>query len=148
MKILVIYKWLAGSANGFTSHFKNNEELYNQAKNYWEKLDDASVILLIIFLVLGIAMAVSYYIPYNNRPGRHYTPTHWLYFLVGTFGLTFLLTWCFLFFGVPSGLHGVGMLHFKLALCNAIYATALYFVISWIWCQFQIPTNAFRFLKI
>ena len=148
MKMLSFYKWIAGSMVDFTSQFKNNETLFNQARAYWSKLEASSVIILIIFFVLGIAMAISYYQPYNNRPGRHYKPTHWLYFLGGTFVLTFVLTWCYLHFAVPSSLSGVTMLHLKLALGNALYASGLYFDCSWIWCQFNLPTNACRIFKI
>ena len=127
MKLLSFYKWIAGSMADFTSQFKDNEVLFNQARAYWSKLEASSVIVLVIFLVLGIAMAISYYQPYNNSPGRHYKPIHWLYFLCGTFVLTFLLTWCYVHFAVPSSLNGVSMLHLKLALGNALYAAGLYF---------------------
>jgi len=147
MKLLSFYKWIAGSMADFTSQFKDNEVLFNQARAYWSKLEASSVIVLVIFLVLGIAMAISYYQPYNNSPGRHYKPIHWLYFLCGTFVLTFLLTWCYVHFAVPSSLNGVSMLHLKLALGNALYAAGLYFFCSWIWCQFNLPTNACRIFK-
>ena len=74
MKILSLYKWIAGSMADFTSQFKNNEALYNQARAYWNKLESSSAIILIIMLVLGIALAYTYYVPYNKQPGRHYTP--------------------------------------------------------------------------
>ena len=147
MKLLSFYKWIAGSMADFTSQFKDNEVLFNQARAYWSKLEASSVIVLVIFLVLGIAMAISYYQPYNNSPGRHYKPIHWLYFLCGTFVLTFLLTWCYVHFAVTSSLNGVSMLHLKLALGNALYAAGLYFFCSWIWCQFNLPTNACRIFK-
>lgn len=147
MKLLSLYPF-AGSATDFTNQFKNNEALFNQARAYWNKLQGSSIIILIIFIVLGIAMAITYYQPYNNQPGRHYKPTHWLCFLGGTFVLTFLLTWCFLHFAIPSSLSGVFMLHVKIALNNALYASFIFFVCSWIWCQSKLPTNACRFLKI
>ena len=147
MKFLSFYEWIAGSKADFTSQFKNNEANFNQAKDYWSKLEESSVIVLVIFLVLGIAMAISYYVPYNNCPGRHYKPTHWLYFLGITFVLTFLLTLCYLHFAVSSNLNGVFILHTKLAFGNALYAAGLYFFCSWIWCQFNLPTNACRIFK-
>lgn len=148
MKLLSFYKWIAGSMADFASQFNDNEILFNQARAYWSKLEASSVIVLVIFLVLGIAMAIYYYQPYNNSPGRHYKPIHWLYFLGGTFVLTFLLTWCYVHFAVPSSLNGVSMLQSKLALGNALYAAGLYFFCSWIWCQFNLPTNACRILKV
>lgn len=146
MKILSFYKWIAGSETDFTNQFKNDETLYNQARAYWSKLESSSIIILLIFIVLGIAMAIYYYQPYNNRPGRHYTPKHWLFFLAGTFILSFLATWGFEYFAVPSRLTDTTSLQMKIALGNAIYASLLYFFVSVIWC-FALPTNAYRLFK-
>lgn len=146
MKILPFYKWIAGSMTDFTNQFKNNETLYNQAKAYWSKLESSSVIILFIFIVLGVAMTICYYQPYNNRPGRHYTPKHWLLFLAGTFTFSFLVTWGFEYFAVPPRLTGTTILQMKIALGNAIYASFLYFFVSVIWC-FALPTNAYRLFK-
>ena len=146
MKILSLYKWIAGSMADFTGQFKNNEALYNQARAYWNKLESSSAIILIIMLVLGIALAYTYYVPYNKQPGRHYTPKHWLYFLVGTFVLTFLVTWGFEYFAIPPKINGATWLQCKIALGNAIYASGLYFIISVIWCNVG-PTNAYRLFK-
>lgn len=131
----------------FTNQFRNNETLYNQARAYWSKLESFSAIILLIFIVLGIAMAIYYYQPYNNRPGRHYKPTHWLYFLLGTFVLSFLVTWGFEYFAVPPKLNGTNILQIKIALGNAIYASLLYTFCSWVWCQCNLPTNAYRLIK-
>ena len=146
MKLLSFYKWIAGSMTDFVNQFRNNEALYNQARAYWNKLESSSSIILIIFLVLGISMAVFYYQPYNNRPGRHYTPKHWLIFLAITFVLTFFVTWGFEYFAVPPKLDGATMLQLKIALGNAIYASFLYFIVSVVWC-FALPTNAYRIFK-
>jgi len=148
MKMLSFYKWIAGSMQDFTSQFRNNESLFSQARTYWSQLEASSVILIIIFFVLGIALAIYYYQPFNNRPGRHYKPIYWWLFLGLTFLLTGLVTWLYLHFSAPSNLSGVGILHFKLAIGNAVYATLLYLVCSWLWCQFNFPTNAYRFLKL
>lgn len=146
MKLLYFYKWIAGSMTDFVNQFKNNEALYNQARAYWNKLESSSSIILIILLVLGISMAVFYYQPYNNSPGRHYTPKHWFTFLVITFVLTFFVTWGFEYLAVPPKLDGATVLQLKIALCNAIYASLLYFIVSIIWC-FALPTNAYRLFK-
>ena len=146
MKILSFYKWIAGSMTDFINQFKNNEVLYNQARAYWNKLESSSSIILLIFIVLGIAMAVCYYLPYNNRPGRHYTPMHWLIFLAITFVLTFFVTWGFAYIAAKPVLDTTTMLHLKIALGNAIYASLLYFLVSVVWC-FALPTNAYRLFK-
>ena len=146
MKILSLYKWISGSMTDYTSQFKNNEALYNQARAFWNKLESSSAIILITMIVLGVGLAAYYYQPYNNKPGRHYTPKHWVYFLIGTFVLTFLVTLGFEYFAVPPKINGATLLEIKIALGNAIYASFLYFLVSVFWCNFA-PTNAYRLFK-
>ena len=130
----------------YVNHFRNNQALYNQARAYWNKLESFSSIIFIIFLFFGILMAAIYYLPYNNRSGRHYTPKHWLLFLSITFVLTFIVTWAFLYIGVPPRLDTTAFLQLKIAFGNAIYASVLYFIVSVVWCL-ALPTNAYRLFK-
>jgi hypothetical protein len=130
----------------FVNQFRHNEALYSQARAYWSRLENASVIIFIIFLVLGTLMAAIYYQPYNNRPGRRYTPIHWLIFLALTFILTFFVTWGFEYLAVPPKLDGAAMKLLNIALGNALYTSILYVGWSCIWCLF-LPTNAYRFFK-
>lgn len=146
MKILSLYKWIAGSMTDFINQFRNNEVLYSQARAFWNKMEGASSVFLVILLVFGISIALFYYLPYNNQPGRHYTPKHWFLFLVVTFALTFCVTWGFEYFAVRPELDGSTMLQLKIALGNAIYAAILYWVVSVIWCN-GLPTNAYRIFK-
>ena len=104
------------------------------------------MITIAIFVVLGVALAAIYYKPYNDKPGRHYRPTHWLLFMVVAFVLTLLVTWGFEYIAVKPVLKGALMLEFKVALGNAIYATGLYFLTSLVWCN-ALPTNAYRLFK-
>lgn len=147
MKLLKLYKWIAGGMPDFTRPFQDNEALYKQAQVFWNKLDSFSLFIVLTFIVLGVFLTVWYYKPYNNLPGRHYKPIHWFYFLIATFCLTFLLTWGLEYIAVEPKLKGSTWLQIRIALGNAIYASGLYTFISWIWCQFNFPTNAYRFLK-
>ena len=146
MKLLDLYEWIAGSMSSFTKPFQENEALFNQAKAFWRHLEGSTMITIAIFVVLGILLAVIYYKPYNDKPGRHYRPTHWLLFLIVTFVLTLLVTWGYEYVAVKPVLYGALMLEFKVSLGNAIYATALYFVTSLVWCV-ALPTNAYRLFK-
>lgn len=146
MKPLDLYEWIVGSMSNFTKPFQENEALFNQAKSFWRHLDGSMMIVIAIFVVLGIALAVYYYKPYNENPGRHYRPTHWLIFLAVTFVLTFAVTWGFEYIAVKPVLKGATMLETKVALGNAIYASVLYFVTSVVWCN-ALPTNAYRLFK-
>lgn len=146
MKPLDLYEWIAGSMSNFTKPFQENEALFNQAKSFWRHLDGSMMVVIAIFIVLGIALAITYYKPYNDKPGRHYRPTHWLIFLAITFVLTFSVTWGFEYIAVKPVLKGAAMLEMKIALGNAIYASVLYFVTSVVWCN-ALPTNAYRLFK-
>lgn len=147
MKLLSLYKPFTGPMTDFTNSFINKEHLYNQSTAFCKKLEGSSLIILIIMLFLGIFMAFCYYQPYNNVPGRHYRPQHWLYFLVGTFVLTFLATIGFEYIAIPPKLDGAFVLELRIALGNAIYSSALYFFVSFLWCNYG-PTNACRIFKL
>lgn len=146
MKPLDLYEWIAGSMSNFTRLFQENEALFNQAKSFWRHLDGSMMVVIAIFIVHGIALAATYYKPYNDKPGRHYRPTHWLIFLAITFVLAFAVTWGFEYIAVKPVLKGAVMLEMKIALGNAIYASVLYFVTSVVWCN-ALPTNAYRLFK-
>lgn len=147
MKGLGFYKWLAGSMNDFTRQFNQHEELFKQAKKFWNNLEGSSTFIIVIFIALGIALAITYYVPYNEGAGRRYRPTHWGLFMLITFIATLLVTFGFEYFAHPPKLDGALMLEFKIALCNAIYAAGLYFIMSIIWCNCG-RTNAYRIFKI
>lgn len=147
MKGLDLYKWIAGSMNDFARPFQENEALYNQAKSFWRHLESSSMVIIGIFLVLGISLSIMYYLPYNEKPGRHYHPIHWGYFLIGTFVMTLLVTLGFEYIAVEPKLSGAFMVESKIALGNAMYAAFLYILTSVVWCNVG-PTNAYRIFKI
>lgn len=147
MKLLNLYEWIIGTKSDFIKQFQDNENIYNQAIKFWSNLEASSIIIVGIFIVLGLIMAYTYYKPFNEKPGRHYKPKYWGIFLVITFILSFLLTLGAVYFMVPTKLDGSFVLELKIALANAIYSGIVYVIISWIWCQFNLPTNAYRCIK-
>lgn len=146
MKLLKLYSYFAGTMPDFASQFKNNESLYKQAIAFWNKMEGFSIFIVLLFVIMGILMAFLYYGPYNKQPGRHYTPYHWLGFLAATFILTFLVTLGFEYFAASPRLNGAMFLQTKIAFGNALYASSLYFITSFVWCNW-LPTNAYRLLK-
>lgn len=146
MKLLDLYAWIAGSMSNFTKPFQENEALYNQAKSFWKHLDGSMMIVIAIFIFLGITLAAYYYKPYNEKPGRRYTPLHWGFFLAMVFALTLAVTFVFEYVTVKPTLQGAMVLEFKVALGNAIYAALLYLITSVVWCN-TLPTNAYRLFK-
>ncbi len=147
MKLLKLYEWIIGTMSDFAKQFQDKETLYNQARKFWSNLEASSIIIVGIFIVLGILMAYTYYKPFNDKPGRHYKPKYWWIFLGITFILSFLITLGAAYFMVPPKIDGSFVLELKIALANAIYSNIVYVLISWIWCQFNLPTNAYRYLK-
>ena len=147
MKLLKLYEWIIGTMSGFARQFQDSETLYNQARKFWSNLEASSIIIVVIFITLGLIMAYTYYKPFNDKPGRHYKPKYWWIFLGITFILSFLVTLGAAYFMVPPKIEGSFILELKLALANAIYSGIVYVIISWIWCQFNLPTNAYRYLK-
>lgn len=146
MKLLKLYSWIAGSLSDFTKPFQENDALYKQAKAFWEKLENNSILIFLICLVLGISFAAYYYKPYNNKPGRHYTLGHWALFLFITFVITFGVTIFAEYLLVEPKIRGALNLEIKIALGNAIYASIFYLITSIIWCNAG-PTNACRIFK-
>lgn len=131
----------------FTKPYTDNKALYGQARAFWNRLENSSILIVLIFLVLGIAMAAYYYTSYNNRPGRHYTPKHWLIMLAVTFVMTFVVTFGFEYLTIKPTINGATMLELKIALGNAIYASAIYLLTSIAWCNLPLTTNAYKLFK-
>lgn len=146
MKLLKLYSWIAGSLTDFTKPFRENEALYKQARAFWDKLENSSLVIVLIFLVLGIAWAIYYYTSYNNSPGRHYTPKHWILMLLITLVITFLMTLGFEYFAVKPKINGAFLLEVKIAIGNALYAAIAYLFTSIVWCN-TLPTNAYKMFK-
>lgn len=146
MKLLKLYSWISGSMADFTKPFSNNKVLYDQARAFWNKLENSSVIIVLICIVLGVSLTVYYYTSYNNQPGRHYHPKFWLLMLLVTMVLTFCLTLGVECLAAQPKINGAFMLEMKIALGNAIYAAGVYLLTSVVWCN-TLPTNAYRLLK-
>lgn len=146
MKPIDLYSLFTGTKANFLKPFQENENLHKQADTFWNNLDGHTWITIMMFIVLGILMAIIYYKPYNNKPGRHYTPLHWMLFLGITAVLTFLLSYSVEYIVCKPSVPNANMLEFKIALGNTIYASLLYFISSIIWC-YALPTNAYRLFK-
>ncbi len=146
MKLLK-YFW-SGSFSAFAKPFKDNEALYKQARSFWNTLESFSWMLPIIFLAVGILVAVFYYTSYNTKPGRHYRPAHWWAFLLVTFLIVLVTTLCSEVFIAKPRLQGAFMLEMRIALANALYSAIIYLFTSFVWCNSPLPTNAYRYLKM
>ena len=147
MKFLNLYRWIIGTKASFCRSFQDNDNLYAQAETFWNNLEGSAFIFIMVFIVLGVAMTICYYKTFNDRPNRHYHPKYWIYFWIGTFALVLVVTLAAEYIAVEPKLDGSFILEFKIALANAIYASVLYLFVSWLWCQFNWPANAYRLIK-
>lgn len=147
MKLLKIYSWLAGTKNDFIDSFRNDDVLYDQAIAFWNELDNGSIVFFITMLVIGIMLAYYYYGPFNNQPGRKYTPRWWCIILGVAAVVTFLVTLFLEYFTAKPTMPGSWSVEIKIALCNAIYASVIYFLASVIVCKSNIKTNAYKLFK-
>jgi membrane-associated HD superfamily phosphohydrolase len=130
----------------FAKPFSENKALYDQAKGFWNELEKFSIFIVLLFLVLGIAWAAYYYTSYNNSPGRHYTPKHWILMFLITVVVTFLVTLGCEYLAVEPKINGAFGVELKIAIANAIYAGLAYLLTSIVWCN-TLPTNAYRMFK-
>lgn len=145
MKLLPLYEWIAGTQNDFTRQFQHNDQLFNQARSFWNNLE-GSMWIVISMVLLGVCIAAYYYTSYNNAPGRHYKPQKWLLFLGITFFITLLASYGIEHLICEPRLKGASTLEFMVAIGNALYACLVYFITSVIWCN-AFPTNAYRWFK-
>lgn len=146
MNLISIF-FLLPSKGKFLQNFAQNEQLKGQAEQVWRRLDDLSLILLIITVFIGIGLSVYYYTSYNEMPGRHYKVKHWGIWAAIAFALSLVGTVLIEYFGIKTNIKsGLTSLYWLCALNNAIYCFILYFFTSLVWCNF-FCTNAYKFLK-
>ena len=126
-----------------------SDEMRDVALSAWSDLSAVAPIFIIIMVAGGLGLAAYYYTAYNNQPGRHYTPKHWAIFyainIIGVLILTWLVAWLA---QKDYGINGLGDIRGRLVACNTLYAIGLYLIVSLIWCNTSLKTNAYRLLKI
>lgn len=145
MSLLKLYEYFIGSKVSFLKPYQGDgqEALYQQASMFWDKLDSLAVLYVFAFLLIGIAMACSYYGPFNNRPGRHYKPKYWWLFFIACAVLCLTVTLGTAMILVGTKFSGTFLIEFKLALLNAAYSLVVYWVTSVFWCKSD-KTNAYK----
>ncbi len=149
MKIVDIYGWGLPKQADFLNHFKNNDELYNQARALWSKLDSCTGWFIVAFALIALVFAFIYYGPYNNKPRRHYKVKHWLIWMLITAAVTFVITLAMGIIMVQSNLSARFGLIFRFSSVNVLYSVVVYFIVAILVCNMPfLKTNAYRFLKI
>ena len=148
MGMLNLYDWGLPNQAQHLASYKDNEPLYNMVRSFWSSLDSASVYFFATALVIAIIVVCYYYYVYNKLPGRKYKISHWAMWLGVTAVMTTLLTMVLGNVMVTSSLKEQTGFILRVSLINSLYASVIYLVISFVFCNLPVPTNAYRFLKI
>lgn len=147
-KLFNLYEWVLPNQVQYLARYKDNESLYKKTRDLWTDLNSASMYFLIIAIVVAILAAWYYYYRYNKRPGRKYRVSHWAGWIGITAGVTIILTMVVGYVMVSLTLkEQVGFI-LMISLINGLYASAMYFILSFVFCNLPFSTNAYRFLKI
>ena len=148
MRMLNLYDWGLPNQAEHLNRYKDNEPLYNMARSLWSSIDSASMYFLAAAFAVAIVVVCFYYYGYNKLPGRKYRIRHWTIWLAITAIITIGLTMILGNAMVSSTLkEQVGFI-LRISLINGVYASAIYFIASFIICNLPVPTNAYRFLKL
>jgi len=144
MHLLKLYQLFIGNKASFLQPYTGDEQeaLYAQASMFWEKLEGASIWFVLIFLVVGVGMAIYYYVPFNNQPNRHYLPKYWGMFIVASAVVSFGLTCLVAALAASSSLNGAWSIRLRIALANVVFSIIIYLLTSIGWCKWG-KTNAY-----
>lgn len=119
------------SKKEYLAKYADNETAKKVATKLWNSLDSQSWYLLLIMIAITIIVALLYFFPFNNRPGRHYLPKYWCSFGLGALFATFFAT----IIECHIAVNNVGFdysLLFNVAITNALYAFIIYVIISFL----------------
>ena len=149
MDLSTFYGWFGVNSSSLIDANKDNN-MGDAAMIAWANLSQWAILFFVGMVLLSFGLAFYYYREYNNKPKRHYTPKQWLLMglgaIVSVFVLTFICAFCL---EKTDAINGLIVLELKFSLCNSLYAAGIYLLVSFIWCNVQdLPTNAYRFLKI
>lgn len=133
------------NAVGSTDDPDEIERRKKLASKFWNSIDMNDVWMVLIMVTITFAICYAYFIPFNNRPGRHYLPSYCALFGICSILLSFgaTLLYCSLIVKLSYDTSFV----MKVAAINATYSLLLYLILSFIFCNYS-NTNAYRWFKI
>ena len=143
MKLFDFYSWATGSMSEFANRFQDTPALQQKAKIFWRGMESNSLFFFLIFIVIGILVAETYYKDFSNKTGRKYHPKYWALFGGIALILTFFITFIFESFMLNDDISGAQSIEWIIASVNTLYAAIIYFFTSVFCCRFQ-TTSAYR----
>lgn len=128
INILTILTWFTSKKAYLASHAEN-DSAKKAATKLWNAIDGGDWILFLVMVLLTAAIAWYYYIPFNNRPGRHYHPKWWWMFGAAALFAVFVVTigLCHVLAQNPGFDFGLIL---NVALMNTFYAAVVYLLFS------------------
>ena len=141
MKLIGLYKPFVGTEAKFLDNYP--PETQDIAQKFWNNLNDSCLFLILFFILVSIILCVYYFTFYNEKPGRHYKPSHWGGFYIATLVFSFIGTAVLGYLLNNTSLNDSSYLIWEIALGNLLYSFLLYGVLSFVWF-WKLPTNAYR----
>lgn len=150
MKWLYLYWPAIAHERAFVNSYGDNENLQELARRLWNELDSFAPSLWVGALLIAFLFCWYYYIPYNNKPDRHYRVSKWGWMMLLCFLWVLLLTLALEYLCIETQINGRGMTFFFISLQNGLWAAVFYFVFSVVACN-VLPTNwtnAYRLFQL
>ena len=115
----------------YLENYANDDSAKKAATKLWNAIDGGDWVPFLLMVLLTAAIVWYYYIPFNNKPGRHYHPKWWGIFGVVTLVAVFAMTigCCCLQAKNPGFDYGLIL---KVALVNTAWAAVWYLIFSFV----------------
>ena len=133
------------NAVGSTDDPEEIERRRRLASKFWNSIDMNDVWMVMIMAAITAIICYAYFIPFNNKSGRHYLPSYCAVFGAVSLLLSFVATllYCSLIVNMDYDTSFV----MKVAAINTFYSLLLYLILSFIFCNYS-NTNAYRWFKL
>ena len=133
------------SKKDYLTPYTEDEAAKKAATKLWNTIDSMDIILFIVMFMLTILIALWYYFPYNQRPGKHYHPKYWWIFGVGAVSFVFASTFGICYFIAKNASFDYTFL-IKVSAVNALYAILVYFILS-LFINKSGKSNAYPYIR-
>lgn len=143
MKLISIYRFFVGKETQFLDGYP--KETQDIAQTFWNELNSACMFFLIYLFGVSILFCAFYFTAWNEMPGRHYRPSHWICAYAITLLVVFFGTAALGYMRTNTSLNGSASLIWDIALGNVVYSFFIFGLLSIVWFLW-LPTNAYRLI--
>ncbi|MCR4811850.1 MAG: hypothetical protein K5867_04555 [Bacteroidales bacterium] len=150
MRLLNLFSWMYfGQDNRALQEYVNDQQRYDAVQNFFNSLDGAFGMLLLVCIIVPILMCVIYHWPFNKKSGRHYRPVFQLWAALFSLAVTFLITFVLVAVTVktPSFDSGLNIFKVLMAFGCGVDSMVVYLIAALV-IGAAFKTNAFPIHKI